>query len=133
MRMTSNNKPCSCCCRGPQHANTFLNLPAIVFAMARRMPAGSLGLACAYSSKRHDLVRSTYVDGDVSRIYSALDFAHPGVLPTAPEQARGLHSEVTHLRHKQDDGCSTGTWLEVLCSASLTAELLPTSSDSRCL
>ena len=42
----------------------------------------------------------TYVDGDVPWVYSSLDLPHLRVLPSAPEQPRGLHPEIAHLQQE---------------------------------
>lgn len=47
---------------------------------------------------RHMAVWPTYVDGDVPRVYSSLDLPHLGVLPSAPEEPGGFHSEVAYLQ-----------------------------------
>lgn len=40
----------------------------------------------------------TYVDDNIPWVYASLDFPHFGVLPPAPEQPWGLHSEVAQLQ-----------------------------------
>lgn len=42
----------------------------------------------------------TYVNDNIPWIYASLDFPHFGVLPPAPEQPGGLHSEVAHLQRE---------------------------------
>ena len=51
-----------------------------------------------------DSLTLPYVNGDVPRVDTLLEFAHLGMLTPPPKEPWGLHSEVAHLCDQQDQG-----------------------------